>query len=100
MSGKVKVSRKVAEALRTVLPNGNNSSCIEEHVKGWVYEPKLPLNALSTEEFARCCLVGYEVEQTPEENLLDYFNITSGYDKDLIRTVLLLLNIEIKGINK
>ena len=74
MKEKLKVSHQVAEALRTVLPNGNISACIEAHVDGWTYEPKLPLNMLTTEEFARCCLIGYEVVADNEKEINELQN--------------------------
>ncbi|KYG89018.1 hypothetical protein A0U40_13405 [[Bacillus] sp. KCTC 13219] len=115
MNEKVKVSREVAEALRTVLPNGNIGACIEMHVKGWEYKPKLPLNKLTTEEFARCCLIGYEIEETPEEKLLKEFELATersetptndlyvnGYWNGIRESILAtldILGIKIKGIN-
>lgn len=115
MAEKVKVSREIAEALDTVLPNGNISRCIEAHVKDWDYHPKKPLNNLTTEEFAKCCLVGYEVELTPEEKILDDYlieknnsetspfhesrAISHGYTLG-VRSTLNFLGIKIKGINE
>lgn len=110
MAEKVKVSRVIAEALRTVLSNGNISSCIEKHVHGWDYEPKFPLKKLTTEEFARCCLTGYEVEETPEERLLKIYQaheerpsiqpVWNDGVVDGIKMALDTLNIKIKGINE
>ncbi|SCY99219.1 MULTISPECIES: hypothetical protein [unclassified Lysinibacillus] len=107
MAEKVKISREVAEALQTVLPNGNISGCIEKHVRGWDYEPKLPLNKLSTEEFARCCLIGYEIEETPEEQLASVYQrnkgsliLTNEGLAEGIKFTLEMLNIKIKGINE
>ncbi|KOS61524.1 hypothetical protein FJQ98_16155 [Lysinibacillus agricola] len=106
MSEKVKVSKEVAEALKTVLPNGNISACIEKHVKGWDYEPKLPLKKLSTEEFARCCLIGYVIEESPEEKLLSTYKLgdmevepCGACYQSGIRDTLNILDMKIKGIN-
>lgn len=67
MSEKVKVSREVADALKCVLSNGDFDSCIFHHMNGWTGDLRKPLNQLTTEEFARCFLIGYETELTPEE---------------------------------
>jgi len=88
--------------LKTVLPNGDFEGCIDTHMSGWEEKHRQPINNLSTEEFARCYYVGYELQETPEEKILRKFNYMSaeGWDNyiDGMLYVLDELNIKIKGI--
>lgn len=77
---KVKVSREVAEAIERLRKNGHdNNSFIEGHVKyGYELDENKCLNELDTETLARALLIGYEVEETPEEEILEVYNFEYG----------------------
>ncbi|MGG0663435.1 hypothetical protein ABE042_04925 [Viridibacillus arvi] len=86
MSEKVKVSKEVAEIIADKINKFgkqmliiNHASCftdmgelIEENA--WIKESK-PLNNVSVEDLAKALYIGYQVEQTPEEKLIEYFNL-------------------------
>lgn len=107
---KVKVSREVAEAIERLRKNGHdNNSFIEGHVKyGYELDENKCLNELDTETLARALLIGYEVEETPEEEILEVYNFKygagwgAGYTAGVrygIKKTLDVYGIKIKGVN-
>lgn len=98
---KVKVSREVAEAIERLRKNGHdNNSFIEGHVKyGYELDENKCLNELDTETLARALLIGYEVEETPQERLKEYYDKTSVVERIVIAETLEILNIKVKGVN-
>lgn len=78
---KVKVSREVAEALDDLFSRKNdnysNDEILKKHFNAlhgdrWSGGNKDYLNELSMSEMAQAMFVGYEVEQTPEEQIIQY----------------------------
>lgn len=126
---KVKLTKKQAEALDYLLclwesSNGN----VSEYVFKKLVKEKLDIghewksdnfseaNTIPDKLFTRALLDGYEVEQTPEEKLREYYELSNflRYDKeDLVPTVrqrmigeqmgvrktLNILGIKVEGIN-
>lgn len=61
-----------------------------------------PLNRLKLDEVIRALYIGYEVEQTPEEKVFEYYKYKLSHSptgRDTTQHVLDLLGIKIKGIN-
>lgn len=127
MSEKVKVSREVADALEKLINNAlvifhGEQKTIENAITELIIRNSLGstyhgecsvLNNLSTYEFSKILIVGYEVEQTPEEKLLSWYqeqNNIWGFHLDgevearvtvqAIEKTLDILGIKIKGINE
>lgn len=70
-SGKVTVSREVAEALCTMRHEYSPREIIERHVRGAMLAyPELDNLLLDT--LIRALYIGYEVEKSPEEELAEY----------------------------
>lgn len=114
---KVKLTKKQAEALEQLRSEWSKGAIIRTHVESsWTISKYRPLNELSIEELAKALINGYEVEQTPEEKLREYYELSNflRYDKeDLVPTVrqrmigeqmgvrktLNILGIKVEGIN-
>jgi len=119
MAEKVKVSREVAEAIDFV----TNVAAIQfKEVMGIMLEGGFSrpcnekafiLNELPIKQVAAILINGYEIEQTPEEKLVERFRYCEqrwGWHQDdetemratanAIKETLDTLNIQIKGINK
>lgn len=104
MSEKQKVSREVEQALNHVKERFSNDIIIDSHVRmpnGWNTESNAyALNGLDLDTLIRALYIGYEVELTPEERILEYYQATQWVqEKDAITFVLETLNIKIKGVN-
>ena len=112
MSGKVKVSRDVANFIESCKSNGTfywEDELLYGHASFMngsdvaVREDAKCLNKYSTFELAQILVLGYEVEETPEEKLLNFYNRKLGENDcmcDGIYETLQCLGIQIKGINK
>lgn len=92
------------------------SSIIEYHGADWENE-SAPLNELSLDTLIRALYIGYEVEQTPEDSVLELYKEAEHHENENakerhyqntqywsgckrgIRDTLNTLNIKIKGIN-
>ena len=115
MGEKVKVSREAAEGLRRLFAcskeNYSNDEILRLHYQAkyrgerwrgdwWEY-----INELSLSEMAQALYVGYEVEETPEEKALAYYNsfdntpLGETTEKMAIRKFLNIAEIKFKGIN-
>ncbi|SDX64459.1 hypothetical protein [Salimicrobium album] len=116
---KVTLTKQQAEALQSMLRDG----CEKENVikflareDKFVSEVHEPLNNMPILEIAAAIINGYDVEQTPEEKLKDYYdehnidnfinddfsgpiNVAKGRRDGILKT-LAVLDIEIEGINK
>lgn len=108
---KVKLPKDVAKALETVISNPFHSRR-EEVVRIHARDSKIwsedciPLNGIPLDTIIHALYIGYEVEETPEEKVREYYmkqtrhgNLIDSPDY-VIRHVLDLLNIQIEGVNK
>jgi len=111
---KVKVSQEVAKALDYLTMYYTKRVIIDAHVrspKGWDTDSNKALNELDLDVLCQALYCGYTAEQTPEENLLEYFStyknkILDGTATPIdelvarsIETTCILLNAKIKGVN-
>ena len=110
---KIILSKRVAVALEKALSNNLNnkevilkihSDVCNYDYKDWSGGNFQYLNELSLEQMAIALYVGYQVEETPEEKLLNLYgyyieNSDNGIEEDVIETVLEILGIKIEGIN-
>ena len=104
---KIKVSKEVAIALEVALKVTSKRNFFEEHSNKmqWTLEDYLPLNKISNWDMAQILINGYEVEETPEDRMLDFYNYYNGdsdYEKgfrDAVEYTLEQLRHKIKGIN-
>jgi hypothetical protein len=100
-SNKVKLPKEVAKVIDNLLSHGAAlEDIIYDHVTSqWTRDQfkELPLDTL-----IRALYIGYEVEQTPEDKVREYYeahNNTHTYTRKAIAHVLNLLDIKIKGVN-
>ena len=121
MGEKVKVSKIIAECIMGFkanhIFNGNyngkqaGEKLIYEYILGKLDKEYSPLYELSVLQLGECLINGYEVEETPEERLLNDFKynndqyVSTRNEVYLIRnqgiqSALNTLGIKIKGINK
>ena len=123
MGEKVKVSREVANFIERYETNvdrtpGWKDHLIFEHSRAWVgnfddvTEDALCMSEISPLELAEILVVGYEIEETPEDRILETYNScirpninfppqknhVQGFASG-IEFVLKELGIKIKGIN-
>ncbi len=101
MGEKVKVSREVAELATKFDHRQSNIGVIEEIICAEGYDESQKTQAINA------FLNGYEVEETPEEKILDYYKREVYIDRTLelakretIHEVLMRLGIKIKGVNE
>lgn len=108
MTEKVKVSKKVAVAIDAALADIQSNKAIlmvHEDAGKWTEEFE-PLNTLDFDTLARAIYIGFEVVQTPEEKVEEYYKkLLYSDDKHCkimalsVRHTLSLLKIRIKGVN-
>lgn len=107
---KLKVNKKMGEALDFAIKErgGDINKLLKQHSKEeipWRGKRISELNRLNLEDMARALIVGFEVEETPEEKLLRFYKGNSGNEKfddafnKGIEAALEALNIKIRGIN-
>lgn len=110
---KVKVSKDVAEAIDRVVksyqrlfPENINETIIKGHIEspdGWRGEGSEHINKLPLDTLIRALYIGYEVEQSPEDRVREYYEtvVRMHYTspRDAIRETLNLLNKQIEGVN-
>lgn len=103
---KLKVNKDLEWALRDLLSRNRDSYPydyilkIQATNKEWMGD-WYPLRKLSVSEMAKAIYVGYELELTPEEKVIEYYNgLHEMCEKEIIRETLDLLELKIKGINK
>lgn len=94
----------------------NPDELLKSHIRSKCFlDEMFPLRSIDHITLAKALYVGYEVEQTPEEKLLNYFsclkskiNSNEGNEKSLatmkgeavgVQLTLAILGIKIKGIN-
>lgn len=119
MVEKVKVSRKVANFLEKCKNSGDinwEDAVLHEHIKIFESQHKqeaveINPNALcmlqySPFELARILVLGHEIEETPKEKALAYYNsfdytpLGEATEKMVIRKFLKLAEIKFEGINE
>lgn len=108
---KVKVSQAIANAIEDTRSNGfSDESIISAHAimpNNWSLKENKALNGMSLDTLIRALYFGYEIEQTPEEKILDEYNwrkplncgVEGGMYREGMKFVLNALNIKIKGVN-
>jgi len=105
---KVKVNRKIFEALKKWEHDSNKplELGLVQKIKnqGFTIDKYKSLNDLNIKDFCECLLNGYELEESPEEELARYYNMKNKNVMDDvfnsgIKCALNVLGIEIKGIN-
>jgi len=114
MAEKVKVSREVAkaiEAFKTMQKEKFNVSDLDElfniAIDWWVRDGFHEFGDLQTVhdlkfiDFCNAFYYGCEVEKTPEERVLEYYQAAQWeQEKDAIKFVLETLDITIEGVNE
>ncbi|MEC0110444.1 hypothetical protein P4H27_26085 [Paenibacillus taichungensis] len=114
MQDKVKVTKRQKEQLdyHTGYEDFNPNGFLREHAHGLIAPENQCLNELSVLDMARCLLIGYEVEMTEEEQLLEAFDecpVVNGAwtiseniaaYRDGISTALNILGKKVPGINE
>lgn len=98
---KMKVSEELGKALDFLIKSygRDNDIILKFHSNTsypWVGKTIEPLNKLSLEDMAKCLIIGYEVEKTPEEKILKIYNndaIDNMYNKDFNDGIENTLNI-------
>lgn len=116
---KVKLSQEQARALENAMKDNDIEYVITAHATAgeWVPDEKRALNELSVADLARALLIGYDVEQTAEEKLAEYYQerkkwAQQALERDerhsyainaaraqAVNATLSLLGIKVKGIN-
>jgi len=102
---KVKVEKEIFEALKFWEERNRNSLedvlYIRQHQSGFISQKLAPINNLSIEDLCKCFIIGYELEQTPEEKVLNYYieKCEGSYSGQCIKDILNILQIKIEGIN-
>ncbi|MBT2727875.1 hypothetical protein J7E63_13090 [Bacillus sp. ISL-75] len=101
---KVLLTKEQAEALENALEHcEEKAGVIENHVRDlWSGKREL-LNRLSLETITVALYIGYEIDKSPEEKIFNLYQFYSEWNnpspKALIKNVLDILNIRIKGVN-
>ena len=104
----MKVSKELGDTLKDVINNwAANHFVVKQKAKGEVFSASYDeLNAIDLDTLIRALYIGYEVEQTPEDKVRDYYNShlrtdlsSDHYTKKAIVVTLNLLNIKISGVN-
>jgi hypothetical protein len=108
MSDKVKLTREQAECLKENELMHGTEKLVQIHAidpNGWL--DNNPLHGLPLDTIIRALYIGYEVEQTPEEKLLQYYTVQKNSVSDdqertevAIVRVLEFLGMKVKGINE
>ncbi|WP_433959340.1 hypothetical protein [Cytobacillus horneckiae] len=114
MAEKVKVSREVAEALESAREIRSDETITNMCIARSFVADQEPLNKLNPYIMVKILINGYEVEQTPEELVREYYRfkemdlkqVTNSYDRGFatgalisIKKTLDMLGVKIKGIN-
>lgn len=117
MSENVKLSRKVDEAIAVAIKDyASKEVIVRNKARGDVFPEKYDeLNDVNLDTLIRALYIGYEVEETPEEKVREFYrhhyefgnkttNGVYGHLEDRIKyetviEVLEMLNIKIEGVN-
>lgn len=104
---KVKITREQADAIESMRAKGlPNSEIVSRHVHGdHIRVNNLKsMDTMSLEALVIALYIGYEVEETPEDKVREYYNSFSDnqsgeFGKSFVKRTLDLLNIKIVGVN-
>lgn len=114
---KLKVKKEVFESLNVAKMYNSTENIIKEHIKcnnDWEGGCE-GINGMDIFDLCKALFVGYELEETPEEKILESYknavelldsklnNLPEGYmqgTKDCTEFILDTLGIKIKGINE
>ncbi|MFD1776681.1 hypothetical protein [Paenibacillus rhizophilus] len=112
MSDKVKLTKEQASIVQSLLDEGKSSVeyTLKQHVidrQQWSGENLLPLREMTFDTLVRAFYIGYEVELSIQEQLLEKYNKFSGngYDqyrdayRQGMRDALDIVPMKVKGIN-
>ncbi|TYR75547.1 hypothetical protein FZC79_10270 [Rossellomorea vietnamensis] len=104
---KVKLTQAQADAIEKIIDRNKAEmvTCHIEDPSGWFYEE---LKTMGVDTFIRAMYIGYEVEKTPGEKILDIWNTwdpersNDEGDRGIregIKMVLKALDMKVDGIN-
>jgi hypothetical protein len=100
---KVELNQAEVDALVSALEvcGGDKASVIHWHAQNLFDGKRKPLNDLDLDTICRALYVGYELEPSPEEQVLKIYNFyrDNGFAREVIEEVLAALKVEIKQIN-
>lgn len=108
MFEKVKVSQALANAIEFNLGRISKDDFLKDQSKAgsWESDINLPLNDISLYKLAEILINGYEVEQTPEEQFINWYKgfcpaiPGDAICLEVIHKMIDILGIKIKGINE
>ena len=110
----IKVNKEIGKRLDFMLNDSRytTESILEQHTKGWNDQKNKCLNELRLSQLAECLFLGYEVEETVEDKILENYKELSdlrtndeyseGYKNGYLhatKSILNKYNIKIEGIN-
>lgn len=106
MNEKVKLTKEQAIVIEDIKKYRVPENTITTHFNcglgGWVDE-YISLNGMPLDTLIRALYIGYEVEQTVEEQLKDYYESIMRYDHieeaEVFKSVLNIIGMKVKGIN-
>jgi hypothetical protein len=116
VSSKVRLTKEQADALERALECNefNKSDVVDWRAKNLFSGKREPLNQLSLDTLCKALYIGYELEPTPEDMILYYYErlnkeiskcedevvraLMTG-EKTAIHNVINFLNIKINGVN-
>ncbi|WHY75730.1 hypothetical protein QNH20_16560 [Neobacillus sp. WH10] len=100
---KVLLSKEEIEALESALEvNGRDkANVVQWHAQNLWEGKRAPLNDLDLDTVCTSLYVGYELEPSPEDKVLNLYKFYSdnGLAREVIEEVLESFNVQIKGIN-
>jgi hypothetical protein len=100
---KVLLAKEEVEALEAALEigGGDKANVVQWHSTNIWDGKQAPLNDLDLDTLCTALYVGYELEESPEEKVLKFYeaNAKSNQIEFAVRKTLELLNIQIPGIN-
>lgn len=113
MSEKVKLPREVAEAMNAFIPKYKYSLSVLSQISHSNNTPETPEGIVlydfiyearehNFDLLARAIIFEYEVEETPEEKIWDFYHTKASCDMHphhAIQHILNILNIKIEGVN-
>lgn len=103
---KVTLTKEQAEAIEFALNTKrlayfqSPEALLQSHIRSRHFLDEMyPLREIDSVTLAKALFVGYEVPQTPEEKLLDYYEACEIKAKAIVQHTLECLDITVKGIN-
>jgi hypothetical protein len=100
---KVILSKDEVIALESALEvsGGDKANVVQWHVADLWDGKRAPLNDLDIDTVCKALYAGYEIEASPEEQLLKMYKFyrDNGFAREIIEEVLATLNVKVQGIN-